>query len=488
MLARLLKNLFHRNRPASAPAAVDGATLLHQADAAVKEGLWSVAEQLAQQLIATPEHEADALHILGVLAYQCSDPEKALKLVESSVALNPEVARFHNTRGQILASLGLFPDALAAYERAIALAPRYGGFFLNYASARKFSAADLPLIESLEERLRAIPRGSDDRVNFEFAIGKALDDCALYDRAFPYFRRANDARFASQPFAIEPFLEYVETLKDVFNEPLIAGHRPPIRPDDIRPIFIIGMPRSGSTLLESLLCRDSGLIAGGELRAMENVVNDVSRSLSHSLPYPQCLREAVALPLRELAQVYRNNLPPPLVASRRFTDKYLYNFLNVGLIVLLFPEARIVHVRRHPLDVCLSCYLTAFAEGHGFTCDIETLCRYYGQYEEIVAHWHKLLPGLIIEVEYRDLAEATDATIETVRRRLEVAAPPGQGDQAHAAHSIRTASAWQARQPVYRSSIHRWKNYRNHIAPFVEALRRAGVSVELESTTPADSA
>ena len=150
MLARLLKNLFHRNRPASAPAAVDGATLLHQADAAVKEGLWSVAEQLAQQLIATPEHEADALHILGVLAYQCSDPEKALKLVESSVALNPEVARFHNTRGQILASLGLFPDALAAYERAIALAPRYGGFFLNYASARKFSAADLPLIESLE--------------------------------------------------------------------------------------------------------------------------------------------------------------------------------------------------------------------------------------------------------------------------------------------------------------------------------------------------
>ena len=213
---------------------------------------------------------------------------------------------------------------------------------------------------------------------------------------------------------------------------------------------------------------------------MEDVVNTVPRSLSHSLPYPQCLRKDSALPLRELAQVYRDNLPPAVSASIRFTDKYLYNFLNVGLIVLLFPQARLVHVKRHPLDVCLSCYLTSFAEGHGFTCDIETLCRYYAQYEDVMAHWHKVLPDLIIDVEYRDLAESMDTTIDTVRRRLEVAAPPEQGDQEHPIHAIRTASAWQARQPVYRSSIHRWKNYRNHIGPFVEALRHAGVSVELE--------
>jgi tetratricopeptide (TPR) repeat protein len=484
MLARLLKNLFSRGRPASTPAVVDGARLLHQADAALQEGLWVVAEQRAQQLIAAPEYEADARHILAVVAYQRSDTGKALELVESSVALDPEGARFHNTRGKILASLGRFPDALAAYERAIALAPGCGGFFLNYASARKFSAEDLPLIESLEERLRTIPQGGDDRIHFEFAIGKALDDCALYDRAFPYFKRANDARFASQPFAIERFIEYVETLKEVFDEAFMARHRPPARPADIQPLFIIGMPRSGSTLLESLLCRASGIVAGGELRAMENVVNSVARSLSRSLPYPQCLREVAALPLRELAQVYRDNLTPAVSASTRFTDKYLYNFLNVGLVMLLFPEARIVHVRRHPLDVCLSCYFTSFAQEHGFTYDIGTLCRYYGQYEDIMAHWHKLLPGLIVDVEYRDLAEAPDATIESVRRRLEGAAPREHGGEAHPAPAIRTASAWQARQPVYRSSINRWRNYANHIAPFVEALRRAGVSVELEPTSP----
>lgn len=488
MLARLLKNLFSRNRTASAHGGVDGATLLHQAEAALQQGLWPAAEQVARQLIAVPEHEADAWHILGVVAHQRSDPEKALELVESSVALNPKAARFHNTRGKILASLGRFPDALAAYEEAIALAPQYGGFFLNYASARKFSAADLPLIDSLEEQVRAIPQGSNDRINFEFAIGKALDDCALYDRAFPYFRRANDARFASRPFEIEPFVEYVDILKEVFDEPFLARHRPPARPDDIHPIFIIGMPRSGSTLFESFLCRGSGIIAAGELRAMENVVDSVSRSISHSLPYPKCLRGAGALPLRELAQIYRDNLTPAVSASRRFTDKYLYNFLNVGLIVLLFPEARIVHVRRHPLDVCLSCYLTSFAEGHGFTYDIETLCRYYGKYEEIVAHWHKVLPGVILDVEYRDLAESVDATIATVRRRLDAAVAPEPEGEPHPIHAVRTASAWQVRQPVYRSSVHRWTNYRNHIGPFVEALRRAGVSVELEPAAGADSA
>ncbi len=488
MLARLLKNLFSRASPASAPAIVDGATLLHQADAAVQQGTFPVAEQLARQLITAPEYEADALHILGILAHYRSDPEKAMELVESSVTLNPAAARFHNTLGQILASLGRFPDALSAYERAIALAPRHGGFILNYASARKFSAMDLPWIESLEETLRAIPQGSDDRIHFEFAIGKALDDCALHDRAFPHFKRANDARFASRPFAIEPFVEYVDALKNVFDEAFMARHRPPVRPDDIQPIFIIGMPRSGSTLLESLLCRDSGITAGGELTAMEEVVNSAPRAISPFLPYPKCLREVSDLPLRELAQVYRDNLPASVSASRWFTDKYLYNFLNVGLIALLFPAARIVHVRRDPLDVCLSCYLTAFAKEHHFSYDIETLCRYYGQYEAILAHWHKVLPGLIIDVEYRDLAEATGATMETVRGRLEVAVLRRTGNEAQPVRAILTASAWQARQPVYRSSIQRWMNYREHIGPFVDALRRAGVSVELERAPRADSA
>jgi tetratricopeptide (TPR) repeat protein len=485
MLARLLKNLFSRTKPAP-HAAIDGAALLQQADAAVQRGAWYAATELARQLMAEPDYEADARHILGVVAYQRSDPEKALALVESSIALHPEAAHFHNTRGKILGSLGRFADAIAAYERAITLAPHYGGFFMNYAGARKFSAADMPLIETIEQQLPAIAQDSDHRINFQFALGKALDDCALYDRAFPYFKQANDAKFASQPFAMEPLLEYAKTLKSVFDENFIARHRPPARRDDIRPIFIVGMPRSGSTLLESLLCRDTDIIAGGELRAMEIVVDNVARTISNSLPYPQCLREVATLPGRELAQIYCDNLTPAVSAAPRFTDKYLYNFLNVGLIALLFPRASIVHIKRHPLDVCLSCYLMSFADAHGFTYDIETLCRYYGQYEMIMAHWHKVLPGLIIDVEYRNLTEVTEETINTVRQRLEVPAPFRNAGQAPP-HAIQTASAWQVRQPVYKTSLHRWKNYRNHISPFVAALRDAGVRIDLDPTTLSDS-
>ncbi|MDH3286512.1 MAG: sulfotransferase [Betaproteobacteria bacterium] len=482
----MLKNLFSRTRPAP-HAAIDVAALLRQADAALQQGRWSAAQQLAQQLMVEPDHEADACHVLGVVAYQCSDPEKALALVESSIALNPKAAHFHNTLGKILVSLGRFADAAAAYERAITLAPQVGGYFMNYAAARKFSAADMPLIEAIEKQLPAIAEDSDHRINFQFALGKALDDCALYDRAFPYFKQANDAKFASQPFAMEPLLEYVTTLRSVFDDTFVARHRPPVRRDDIRPIFIVGMPRSGSTLLESLLCRDPDIIAGGELRALDIVVNDVARIVSNSLPYPQCLREVATIPLRELARIYRDNLTPAISTARRFTDKYLYNFLNVGLIALLFPQASIIQIRRHPLDVCLSCYLMSFADAHGFTYDIETLCRYYGQYEVIMAHWHKVLPDLIIDVEYRDLAEAAEETIGTVRERLELCAQIENASDTPA-HAIQTASAWQARQPIYKSSLHRWRNYRNHISPFVEALRNAGVNIDLEPTTLTDSA
>jgi Sulfotransferase family len=135
-------------------------------------------------------------------------------------------------------------------------------------------------------------------------------------------------------------------------------------------------------------------------------------------------------------------------------------------------------MRRHPLDVCLSCYLTPFAHAHGFTYDIETLCRYYGQYEVIMAHWRQVLPGLIVEVEYRDLAEATEETVGALRKRLELPALPA-GRRHSSTRSVQTASAWQVRQPVYRSSLERWRNYRNHIAPFVTALSNAGVEVDL---------
>jgi len=477
MFARLLKALWSRGATLARDA-IDSERLLQQADAAIQEGRWAAAEDIARQLAADPDREADVWHILGVVAYQRSDSEKALSLVESALAAEPATARFHNTRGKILVSLGRIDDAVAAYEHAMALAPQSGGFFLNYASARKFSAADLPLIESVEQQLSAVPEGGAERINFQFALGKALDDCALYDRAFAHFRAANEARFRSRPFALEPFVEYVDALKSVFDERFFARHRATVGGETLHPVFIVGMPRSGSTLIESLLCRDPDFVAGGELLAMEAVVDAVARAGSDALPYPRCLRDAADLPLRELAQVYRDNLPAAVAAARRFTDKYPYNFLNLGLIALLFPRAGIVHIRRHPLDTCLSCYFTAFAYAQDYTYDIATLCRYYGQYEAIMAHWHAVLPGRIVDVDYEALASATDETIGALRQRLELGAPALLGGAAPA-KAVRTASAWQVRQPVYRSSVHRWRNYRDHIAPFVEALRNAGVEFDL---------
>ena len=476
MFARLLKALF--SRPPAAPAAItDPAGLLQQADAAVQAGRLDVAEHIAQRLMMAPGQEANARHILGVLAYQRSDMEKALSLVDASVALDPAAAHFHNTQGKILVSMGRFDDAAAAYEKAMTLAPHFGGYFLNYASARKFSAADLPLIEAVERRLPGIHAGSADRINFQFALGKALDDCALYDRAFVHFREANEARFRLQPFAMEPFADYVDALKRVFDADFIARHRAPANDDAVQPVFILGMPRSGSTLMESLICRDSGIVAGGELVAMEAVVDGVPGAILSTLPYPQCLQGSTDLPLRELEQEYRDHLPAAIAAARRFTDKYPYNFLNLGLIALLFPRAGIIHIRRHPLDVCLSCYFTAFAQAHEYTYDIGAVCRYYAQYEAMMAHWHRVLPGWIVDVDYEALAAAPDETVGAVRQRLELGAQAGGGGAAPA-HAVRTASAWQVRQPVYRNSVHRWRNYENHIAPFVEALRDAGVDVD----------
>lgn len=478
MLAQLLKAFFSKDRPV--PQTVDAGELMRRAESAVARADWGAAEQVAQQLAGLPGHEADAHHILAIAAYRRSDSERALAQVDSALALDSGAAHFHNTRGQILGSLGRFADATAAYESAMKLAPGFGAYVLNYANSRKFSAVDMPFIDAVEKQLAAASGTGEHRAHLQFALAKALNDCALYDRAFSHARDANAAKFASKPFAMEPFVERIEALKSVFDETILARREQFHGRDDIRPIFIVGMPRSGSTLLESLLCKEPGVVAGGELTAMGSVLKSISRTFSTSLPFPECLRGMTVQQARELARTYCDNLTPSIAAAPRFTDKHPYNFQNIGLAAMLFPQACFVHTKRHPLDVCLSSYLTYFAYAHAFTYDIETLCRYYGQYESLMAHWDRVLPGSVIHVQYRDLVETPEATIRTLRERLGLSAASGRADPLPT-HAVRTASQWQVRQPVYKTSLNRWRNYRNHIAPFVAALRSAGVEVDLTS-------
>jgi tetratricopeptide (TPR) repeat protein len=289
MLAHLLRGFVAKSR--STPRAIDAARLLQRAESAIERAHWSAAEQVARQLTGLPDHEADAHHIRAVVCHQRFESERALSLVESSIALNPGAAHFHNTRGKILAALGRFPEAIGAYERAMCLAPDFGAYFMNYALAKKFAAADMPLIEAVERRLAAVPEAGENRANFQFALGKALDDCGLYDRAFPYFKLANVAKSATKPFAAERLIEHVNALRSVFDERFFARHRRTVDEDEIRPIFIVGMPRCGSTLLESLLSTDPDILAGGEQRALEIVEENISRIVGSPLPYPHCLRE-----------------------------------------------------------------------------------------------------------------------------------------------------------------------------------------------------
>jgi tetratricopeptide (TPR) repeat protein len=333
----------------------------------------------------------------------------------------------------LLLDAGRFDDAGAAFERSIALAPWQATAHLGLVTSKKITAGDRAIVDRIVERLAASDVPERPRMMLHFAAGKALDDLRDYAAAMQHFDAANGIRRKLAPFDRGVFARSVDSLMARFTPSFFAGNAA-LGSSDATPVLVLGMPRSGTTLIERVISNHPRAAGGGERSFWnENAPRWVGAATDKLTASAEALRGSYLRLLRSIS-------PDAL----RVTDKMPFNYLWIGLVHLVLPEARFVHCRRNPVDNCLSIYATYFAEHWGFTSDRGDLASYYGQYARLMDHWRAVIPE------------------ETARRLIAFCGlewDPACLSPDRNADTVRTASRWQARQPIYRTSLERWRNY-----------------------------
>jgi tetratricopeptide (TPR) repeat protein len=415
---------------------------------------------------------------LGSSLEALEQPHEAIACYDRVLAQDANNARAHHLRGYALRSLGQLAQARAEFERAVALAPTRADFYSGLAESRRF-AADDPHLEAMERLARdmaAHPRGA--QIDLHFALGKVYEDIGRHEESFRHLLAGNALKRRQTVYDEAETLGRFRRIAAVFSPALMRSKRDFADPSTL-PVFIIGMARSGTTLVEQMLASHPKVSGAGEIaefaRATEHFFD------SETARFPETMASAAPDRFRQLAARYLAALSGRAPSAERVTDKALGNFQFAGLIHLALPNARIIHVRRDPLDVCLSAFSKHFTNAQPHTFDLGELGRYYRAYEALMAHWRRVLPeGVMLEVQYEELV----ADFAPQARRIVSHVGLAWDDRCLAFHetqrTVRTASATQVRLPLYQSAVGRARPYRAMLGPLVEALglgdtARAGI-------------
>ncbi|HLZ83230.1 MAG TPA: sulfotransferase [Caulobacteraceae bacterium] len=387
--------------------------------------------------------------------------EEAEACLRQAIARDPGNRALHRLLANLLAEAGRFAEAESSFRQAIALGPDKVAVYRDFLMSKKLAASDRPLLDQMIEQFERGGVVGARRAELLFAIGKGHDDLGDYEAAMRCFDEANAVRRQTAAFDRDALARRATDIIAAFPPDLLA-RAADLGDPDRRPVLILGMPRSGTTLVEQIISSHSQAAAGGELQYW------VSRARSLDT---RSLGDTVAGLIGELAAGCRAELDRVSIHALRVTDKNPYNFEWIGLIKLVLPNARIIHCRRHPLDTCLSIYTTPFSTRTDYASDRGDIVFVYRQYLRLMEHWWQALPpGEIFEAPY----EALVADPETWSRALiefcgleweDACLRPDANPRV-----VRTASLWQARQPIYASSVERWRRYEPWLGELRELL------------------
>lgn len=391
--------------------------------------------------------------------------EEAEEYLRKSIAIDPSVADSHEALGIHLLHEGRLDEAVSSFQRAMELEPEKAGPYFGLSRSRRFTNDDRKLIARMKSLANAAERSPEELRELHYALGKAHEDLREYESAFAHFAQANryskETQLSKRPFDKAATRRHSDRLISTFSRQFLATHAD-LGFDTDLPIFIVGMVRSGTTLCEQVLSRHPRIKPAGELTFWiePRARDEVERVLQGHVD-----RQA----LRSLGAVYLKRLGRGVGPESRATDKMPLNYMSLGLIHLLFPNATIVHCRRDPLDTCVSVFTTPYRDAPDFFYDLTNIAEGYRDYLRIMDHWRSVIPrNRFFEVRYEDmvtnLAGSAPRLVEFCGLEWDEAClRPEQS-----VRSVRTPSAWQVRQGVYESSIGRWRNYEPWIGPLLE--------------------
>jgi tetratricopeptide (TPR) repeat protein len=417
-----------------------------------------------------------ALSHLGILLEELGQPGEGQRLLERALTLGPGQRQVHVHHGMSLANQGRLPEARAQFLQALTLDPDCAAalFFLARDGQHSFTEADVSRMRDLLGRDTLRPR---DRINLHFALARVHDRRGEYDEAFRHCDQGNAhkrdlLRRQGNAFQPEVHAQLVDRLMAAFSPAHFDRTRSFGSARELL-VFIVGMPRSGTSLVEQILASHPAVFGAGEIRALRNFVTELPAALSISAEYPECLAGLDRATAAILAERYVDGLRRLGGEKVRVTDKTPANFHHLGLIATLLRGARIIHCRRDPRDVCWSCYFQNFREVP-FACDLGLLGAYYREYDRLMAHWKKVLPIPILDVGYEELVVDPNRISRTILTHCGLPWDDACARFHETQRLVRTASNLQVRQPVYRKSVGYWKNYAAHLQPLFEALGGLG--------------
>jgi len=426
------------------------------------------AERSFNRAAALEPLQAEPQVARGVVLALAGRHEEAVAAFRRALELDSVNADALAGLGHVLKTLGDADGAIAAYRACIAAHPDDGEAWWALADFKTFRFDDRD-VATMRARLVSDELTPASHVGLLFALGTELDRRREFDAAFECFRRGNALRRGQERYDPERNRRLHDELREVFTRDLLAaraGHGHP----DPAPIFIVGMPRSGSTLVEQILASHGQVDGTYELPELGQVARSTAIGREDGLRYPATLRHLDVAAWAGLGQRYLDLTRVHRGSATRFTDKMPNNYVHVGLLALILPNARIVNVRRHPLDTCLSCYMQLFAHGQSFSYDLRDLGEHYLQYRQLMDHWHSVLPGHVLDLQYEDLVADFEGQL---RRLLDYCGLPWD-DRCLAFHEtrrvVRSASSEQVRRPLYGGASNRWQDYRQHLAPLIEVL------------------
>lgn len=436
-------------------------SLLGLADLWIKKRDLSKAMGYCERVLQLTPDSAEANWFYGEIYNLQGNASKAIQAFEKAISFQPGMLEAHNSLGLVFSQTGEFDKALAYFDAALRIAPnsieiRYNHSLIQDAGYAAFA------VDEIESLLKQSDGSPAQQIPLYFSLGGLYEKQGEYNKAFDSYAKGN--RLKRTDFQRAKFDRLVDDQIRYFTREYFQGTRHS-DVDSEQPLFIVGMPRSGTTLVEQILSSHPRVHGAGERLTIPSFIDELSRQ--GTVPFTQGLENT---DFAALAQTYLDEVRIPDGNIIRTTDKLPANFLYLGFIALLFPRARVIHCQRHPLDTCLSCYFQNFEPLQPYADDLESLGYYYLTYRRIMDHWHRVLPLRMLTLRYEDLVGQQ----EYWTRELVTFSGLEWHDSClryrENRRMVKTASSWQVRQPIYQSSIGRWKNYQSQLAQLTGIL------------------
>ena len=424
-----------------------------------------------EKLLALEPDNPNFLSLKASILNRIGDQSAALEIYESVLKDYPNQARAQMSYGHTLHAVGRLDESIEAYKTCIRLSPEVGEAYWSLANLKTFRFSDEDVVD-MREQVTTEGGDADDQSHLAFSLGKALEDRKQFDESFKFYKRGNAIRGITHrhnaKVSVLDSVRQVRALPGAFFEQRKSWgcHAPD-------PIFIVGLPRAGSTLLEQILASHSQVEGTAELMdiiAISRQLGDKKRE-SPAGKYPEILAGLTKDKVLELGESYLESTRIQRTTDDPFfIDKMPNNFQHIGLIHLILPNSKIIDARRHPMGGCFSGFKQLFARGQTFTYDLEDIGKYYRDYVRLMDHWDRALPGRVHRVQYEEMVADTEAQIRALLDYCGLEFEEQCLKFYETDRSIRTPSAEQVRKPIYKEGLEQWRNFEAHLDPLKEAL------------------